>query len=135
MDYYAYYYAYPFFQQSWTLFTPPPDCNYRLFADFSLNGKAKQVEILSTLAQNHNNRLLGNEPVTLAIANSIHYFEKASPHQEKINGPANGDKNFKILEHSVRRYLQHEFSGSLTGLKLMLEVTPINGKPRRLYYN
>lgn len=123
------------FQQSWTLFTPPPDCNYRLFADYTVNGKAQRTEVLSDVLNCHKNRLGGNEPLVLAIANSIHYFEKASPLQAGLNGPIKNDKSFDVLEFSTRQYLKQQIDSNLQNLRLILEVRPVDGKQRRIYYN
>lgn len=132
--YYSYYYTYPFFSQSWTLFTPAPNCNYHLFAEFEKNGIQK-TEVLSDLLYKHqSNRLAGYEPTLLCMANTIHYFEKASPLQKALNGPVSDDKNFDLLVYSTRRYLENQYNTKIDKLKLILVVQPINGQPQRIYF-
>jgi hypothetical protein len=133
-DYYAQWYVYPYFQQNWNLFVPPPDCNYRLFAEFEDKGIQK-VDVFGELVIKHqSNRLKGYGPVLIAFINSIHYFEKNTPAQEKINGPVSDDANFKLLERSVVNYLEYTRHISTNKIKLVLLVENVAGKTR-VYFN
>lgn len=133
--YAALYYAYPYFHQNWNLFAPPPNTNYQLFVQFEHNGIHQKEIFNDLLLQHQTNRFKGLEPLVVTFANSIHFFEKNTALQQAINGPVNGDINFIILEHSVEKYLQHQYKGKVQNLRLFLLVSDIETKAQRTYFN
>jgi len=133
--YAATYYAYPYFHQDWNLFAPPPNTNYQLFVQFENEGSIKREIFKDLLLQHQSNRFKGLEPLVITFANSIHFFEKSTQLKQTINGPVTGDINFTILEHSVKKYLQHQYKGKIQSLKLYLFVTNIETKAQRIYFN
>ncbi len=135
IDYWAEAYAYPFFQQNWNLFVPPPSCNYNLYAEYEDKGLKKTELVQELLFQHQNNRLKGYGPFLLAFSNSIYYFEKCSKKQNKINGPIQDDINFTIVEYSAKKYLEQTRHIQLKKLKLILLVSDVLTKEQRIYFN
>src|SRR5947208_757192 len=70
------FYSYPFFNQNWSLFVPPPNCNYNLYV-YRKEDKSQCKDLFSEILIKHQkNRLKGNQALLTALSNSIHYFEK-----------------------------------------------------------
>lgn len=126
ISYYATFYAYPYFHQNWNLFVPPPSINYKLIA-YTTNG---EIDIFKAILIKHRrNRFAGNEPIVLALSNSIHYFEKNTAVN---NCNVANDENFKIVEHFTKNYLSVDNQNLL---KLLLIVTEIKTNTIKYYYN
>ncbi|MDX2173127.1 MAG: hypothetical protein SFY56_08410 [Bacteroidota bacterium] len=126
ISYYSTYYSYPYFHQNWNLFVPPPNSNYRLIAYTN----SSEIDILKTILTEHrNNRFAGNEPLLIAVSNSIHYFEKNTLTK---NCQITNDKNFAIIEHFSRNFLENEKQKLL---KLLLIVTEVKTNTVKYYYN
>jgi hypothetical protein len=126
IDYYASFYVYPYFHQNWNLFVPPPSSNYSLIA-YTDKG---EIDIFKTILTKHrNNRFAGNEPLVIALTNSIHYFEK---NVTTKNCKITDDKNFKIIEHFVKNYLAEKKTDAF---KLILLTSDLVTKQNRYYYN
>lgn len=128
-------YAYPFFQQTWQLFAPPPDANYQLVASYELSGKQCTDIFNEVLFRHQTNRLAGYEPLFLCFASSIHQFEKNALWQGLNNGEVKSNTAFGILEKLCRAYIVHTQGAVPNQLKITLVVKPTNGQPTRIYYN
>ena len=135
LEYYAQWYVYPFFNQNWNLFVPPPSTNYKLLVSFADNGK-QSIDIFNEiLIQHQTNRFTGNSALLLAFSNSIHYFEKNTLLKNTLNGPVKNDLNFQILEQSAKKYIQSTRNITLDQLKLSLCVEDLSSKKTKVYYN
>lgn len=133
--YWSQYYTYPYFQQTWALFAPPPSCNYSLIAGFENNGQQKTDVLAEILNKHRSNRLKGYEPLLIALINSIHYFEKKSPLQNNVNGPIINSNDWEVLQKVVLNYLRYTRQGNVTNLKLTLLVSNIKDNHKKIYYN
>lgn len=135
INYYAQWYAYPFFNQSWNLFVPAPNTNYKCFVSYEHNGTQKLDLLEEILSKHQTNRFLGYSSFVLTFVNSMHYFEKNSPLQEKLNGPIKDDLNFTILEKSAKNYIQVTRGIEVTNFKLILFVETLKSKVQKVYFN
>jgi hypothetical protein len=134
-EYYAQWYVYPFFHQNWNLFAPPPDTNYKLFAEFESNGIQRADIFNEVLIEHQSNRLKGYGPLVLAFANSIHYFEKNTKLVSEFNGPITNDLYFKIVEYTANKYLKYAHNITGDKIKLVLVVEDTNKRERKIYFN
>jgi len=135
LDFYSALYVYPFFHQTWRLFSPPPDSNFKLYAHFEKSGIHK-IDLFSEILQDHrSNRLKGLEPLLLAFVNSIHYFEKNTRYKDPVNGPVKNDLYFTMLEHSSRQYLKHKYKFEGGPLRLILVVENISNGEKKVFFN
>lgn len=127
------FYVYPFFQQNWELFAPPPDQNYRLYVVFE-SGRA--TELVGKLKSKHQTNLLaGNEAALLALTNSIHFFEKNQAPMTVSLKNASEDHNFMILNKTVQAFLENEEKQEDLK-KIILLVQPVDPlQKRKIYYN
>lgn len=125
---YSFYYTYPFFQQSWSLFVPPPSANYKLLAVYGdRNEHAK--DIFSEILINHqSNRFNGSEPLLIALSNSIYYFE-----QEQ--NPDAGGINFRIIEQFAVNYLNKTNHLHLKTARLFVLVSNAETGNTKVYHN
>jgi hypothetical protein len=130
----AWYYNYPFFQQNWNLFVPPPSNNYNLYASFECEGQ-KNLDVFSDILQRHSNRLAGYEPLVIAVSNSIYYFDANYKKPSSLNGPVRNDERFRMLEHFSQNYLEHLFRKKVNNLKLILVISSVKNKEQRIYFN
>lgn len=135
LSYYADYYTYPYFEQTWALFAPPPCSNYSLFAVYNQNGQQRKDIFAELLTKHQSNRLSGYEPLEVALVNSIHYFEQRTELQQKINGPIVNDVNFKLVEHFALNYLRNTVNDSINTVRLMLVVKNEKKNLQRVYYD
>jgi hypothetical protein len=135
IDYYAQFYAYPYFHQNWNLFAPPPTSNYTLLATYNHNGIKTKDVFNEMLIEHQTNRLSGYEPLLIAFSNSIHYFEKNTQLKKAINGAMIGDSYFSMLEHSVIKYLEIKNKVKLSQIGLILIVKDMDTKKQRIYFN
>jgi len=125
-------YTYPFFQQNWDLFVPPPSANYQLYALLE-NGSVS--EVLGQIKMKHRaNLLAGNEAFLVALTNSIHFFEKEANYNQIPPEKADKAINFKIIVKSVQAYFLNTSSTRVN--RIILVVSPLNSieKPR-IYSN
>jgi hypothetical protein len=127
--------VYPYFNQGWNLFVPPPDCNYRLFAEYENKGTRKKDIFQEVLLQHQNNRFKGYGPLLLAFSNSIYYFEKTTELQKQLNGPVLRDSYFEIIENTALNYLRATEHKKIEKAKLLLVIENINSGTSRVYYN
>lgn len=127
-------YVYPFFDQNWNLFVPPPVNNYKLLVCSTTdpgNGRDLVEEILT----NHQaNRLKGYEPFLIGLVNSIYYFENRAMSNNLRQGQVKNDLYFGIVEYFAKNYLKHVYNKDLQNEKLVLLVTEQH-KPTRVYFN
>ena len=135
LSYYADWYVYPYFAQNWNLFAPAPDTNYKLFVEYEDHGKQQTDLFQEILLKHQTNRLKGYGPLVLAFSNSIHYFEKSTEFQKKLNGPIKDDKYFSILEKSVLNYLRSTRNIDIDKVKIHLVVQPLSSNEMKVYYN
>jgi hypothetical protein len=135
VQYWSDYYAYPYFQQSWSLFAPPPEENYKLFVEYENLGNKKQDLILDILSKHRDNVLKGREAVYLSICNSIHFFEKNSSDKHPLNGPIENNLYWSILEHQVIRYINSTHQLHLSEIKMALHCNNVLTGQKRVYYN
>ena len=134
MAYISQAYCYPFFHQSWNLFAPPPDANYKLFVDYE--GCSAGCDIFSEVLHEHRkNSLKGLGPVLIALTNSIHYFEKNAVGTNKLTGPIKNDVYFDVMAHTVRNYINSSRHLQLSAIKIILVVEEVKNHSRRAYYN
>jgi hypothetical protein len=125
---YSFYYVYPFFQQNWALFIPPPSDNYKLLVRYK-DKEMKCVDVFSEILTKHQtNRLNGNEPLLIALSNSIHYFEKEEQ-------PDTKGINFKILEKFAINYLNKTRQLNLDHAQLFVMVSNSVTGESRTYHN
>ncbi len=70
-------YCYPYFYQSWSLFTPVPTCKHQVFVRYYQNNEWSHFEDIFTKEQNKHqkNRFLGNENIVLMFSNSLSYLQ------------------------------------------------------------
>ncbi len=135
MDYYAEWYVYPFFHQSWSLFVPAPNTNYHLYAEYEDHGP-KRKDVFEEILLNHQrNRLKGYGPLVIAFTNSIHYFEKNTELLQPLNGPVKNDLYFKMVENSTLQYLKNTLQENIKEVKIKLVVESIDTGKSRVYYN
>ncbi len=128
------FYTYPFFHQNWSLFVPPPNCNYNLYV-YTKNG-SKSIDLFSEMLFKHQkNRLNGSEFMVTALSNSIHYFEKEAESQEFLNGKVEKNENFKIIEKMAVNYLRNANTIDTENVKIVLIVSPIADGKQRVYFN
>jgi len=135
VQYWSDYYAYPYFMQSWSLFAPPPEENYKLFVEYENLGNKKQDLVLEILSKHRDNVLKGGETVYLSICNSIHFFEKSTTNKALLNGPVTNDLYWNILEHQVLRYLNSSHQLHLSEIKMALHCNNVLTGQKRVYYN
>lgn len=135
LNFYADWYVYPYFSQNWNLFAPAPDTNYKVFVEYEDHGKQNTDLFQELLLTHQSNRLKGYGPLVLAFSNTIHYFEKSTVLQKKLNGPINGDTYFSILEKSVLNYLRSTRKMDLKYVKIQLVVQTLDSKEMKVYYN
>ncbi|MDI1356036.1 MAG: DUF5819 family protein [bacterium] len=136
LDFYSLAYVYPFFQQSWQLFAPPPNSNYHLYVAFEKDALMQEADIYEEiLSQHQSNRCKGYEPLLIAFTNSIHYFEKNTPLLEALNGPLKDDLYFNMLKHSTLNYLKYKYGSKVNMKQLILLVENVKTKERRAYFD
>lgn len=135
LNYWADHYAYPFFQQGWSLFAPAPNVNYKLFVAYERNGPQQQELISNCLWKHQDNLLAGREAPLLALCNSAHFFEKSSPLKNPLNGPVQNDVYFDILEQQALRYLNSRTETKVKACKLALYVHDFVTEQEYVYYN
>ncbi len=135
VQYWADYYAYPYFQQSWSLFAPPPEENYKLFVEYENLGLRQQELLYEILARHRDNVFRGGEAVSLTIGNSIHYFEKNTNQKTILNGPVTNNLYWNILEQQVLRYLNTKHQLHLSQIKMALHCNNVLTGKKRVYYN
>jgi hypothetical protein len=135
LDYYAEWYIHPYFAQNWNLFAPAPDTNYRLFVEYEDQGIKKADLFQEILLKHQSNRFKGYGPLLLAFSNSIHYFEKGTGLQKKLNGPVKNDQYFTIVETSALNYLRSTRQIKSDKIKIYLLVLDVNSGAQRVYYN
>lgn len=135
LNYYAEWYIYPYFSQNWNLFAPAPNTNYKLFVEYEDKGKQKTDLFQEILLQHQSNRFKGYGPLLLAFSNTIHYFEKSTELQNKLNGPIKDDTYFSILEKSVLNYLRSTRKIDLKKVKVQLVVQTLTSGEMKVYYN
>lgn len=124
----SFYYVYPYFQQSWSLFVPPPHNNYNLFAEYNANG-THRLDVFKEILTNHQtNRFGGSEALLIALSNSIHYFEKEP-------APDVRGTNFKIIEKFTINYLRQTRDIKLSQVKIILTIDLDKPSELRVYHN
>lgn len=134
-EFYARAYVFPFFHQSWNLFVPPPNSNYKLFVSYEHNGK-QHTDLFSEIVLAHQcNRLKGYESIMTAFTNSIYYFEKYTAQQNAVNGPIANDLNFSFIEHAAKNYLQYKEHIRIQHIKIIVWVEDSQTKKQRIYFN
>lgn len=125
-------YTYPFFQQNWDLFAPPPDNNYKLYAvmeDDRVN------DVLGQIKNEHlTNLLAGNEALLLTFSNSIHFFEKEAVYKHISPDKAAETINFKIIIRSVEAYYMLQSNKQVKRIILLVSPLKTDQKPR-IYHN
>lgn len=126
-------YSYPYFQQNWNLFAPPPSASYRLFVKDE-NGYSADV-FEEILGQHQSNRFKGKEAFLTAFSNSIYYFESAARAKGVYNGNASSIAEFGMIERLVKNYLKHNGKSLSGNVKLILLIVPSGNLPARTYYN
>lgn len=122
-----------FFHQSWNVFVPPPDSNYKLYVQFEKNGVQKKDLFEEIKLKHQSNRLGGYEPLLLLLSNCITGFEKSTALQAAINGPVKQDINFAMIEQAAKGYVANTYRAPLQ--KLILVVEPVDSKRSRIYFN
>ena len=136
MEYYARWYVYPYFHQTWTLFVPAPTTNYHLYAEWEDNGTQRTDLFGEILLKHQTNRLKGYGPLVIAFTNSIHYFEKNTTQQAALNGPVTNNTYFKMIENSALNYLRHSRNNArIDSIKLKLVVESVDSGALRTYFN
>ena len=124
-------YAYPYFQQNWTLFAPAPRSNYNLYA--RCHGKPAEDIFANLIHAHRQNRLAGNEPILTAFLHYIHFFETATGRRNAVNKISN-DKNFEMLQWAAGKYL-HCRGLDKDSLKIILVVRDAGNGHTRVYFN
>jgi hypothetical protein len=137
-------YAYPFFHQSWNLFVPPPENNYRLYVyavsdTFHANNKSALqpiTELFGEINKAHQqNRFSGKGTLLLALTNSIHYFEKGTAPNNIKRGKVHNDINFMILEKFVKKYLASQKKLPDQAIKIVLWIKSTQKDELRIYFS
>ncbi|MBS1651492.1 MAG: hypothetical protein JSU07_05710 [Bacteroidetes bacterium] len=99
IDYYSYFYIYPYLHQQWRMFASVPKYNYAIVVE--INGKKKDIFTELTYKHQHN-RFLGLDGQVIALGNIIHYFifsNNTTTNKTYINS-----KNFTILNTFIQNY-------------------------------
>lgn len=135
LNYWADYYVYPYFQQTWTLFTPPPNSNYQLIATYECNGQRTKDVLNDILNKHQANRLLGYEQLLLTFVTGIHFFEKTAVLNNQPTGKVINNQNFDIVKYAAQNYLFHKHNKEVKNLKLTLVINDLNPGQTRVYYN
>lgn len=135
IDYYSQWYVYPYFNQNWNLFVPPPSANYKLLVSYENNGKQYTDIFNEVLLKHQTNRLSGTSALLLAFSNSIHYFEKNTKLQKSLNGPIKNDLYFQIMERSAINYIQSTRGINIDHLEISLCVETLGTEKMKVYYN
>ncbi len=129
------FYVYPFFHQNWNLFVPPPDSNYNLYVYNQKNNK-QSIDLFSEITVKHQkNRLSGNQPLIMALSNSIHYFEKEAEEKNFTGGRVGKNEKFAIIEKFVTNYLKSNDSLNIENAKIIICVSSIKKGKQRVYFN
>ena len=128
------FYSYPYFHQNWSLFVPPPNCNYNLYV-YDENKTLSSDLFSEILISHHENRLKGYEFMLTALSNSIHYFEKEAESQKFNGGKVGKNEKFKIIEKIAKNYLTNTNNINAENVKIILTVSPIDGGKQRVYFN
>ena len=81
------------------------------------------------LTKHQTNRFAGYEALLIALSNSLHYFEKNTTLK---NGKVQNDKNFAIIQHFTKKYLQ---SKKIHSFKLIMLTSDVITKKTRCYYD
>ena len=81
------------------------------------------------------NRLGGQGPLLLALANSIHYFEKNTELRQRLNGPVKNDLYFQIVENGALNYIRSTRDISPREIKMRLVVEDVKSGAEKVYFN
>lgn len=125
-------YTYPYFQQNWNIFVPPPVNNYRLFVmseNIHCTDVFEEIKI-----QHQSNRLGGSEALLMALSNSIHYFDLQTIKFDHETGIIRNNGNFRIIKNIAVNYLKDQGKTGLENATLILMIIPVTATPIRTYY-
>ena len=132
---YSVFYTDPYFHQNWSLFVPPPECNYNLYV-YNKYDNTSNTDIFRLILSKHQiNRFSGNEALLMALSNSIHYFEKEAEEHNFKGGKVIGNEKFMIIEKFVSNYLKNTDSLNIENAKIILCVSSIKTQKLRVYFN
>lgn len=121
-DYYAFWYAYPYFVQDWRLFTPCPDYNFRICVGYDIGEQKHYAQPLAE-ALHHHHLFNGSEFLTLTISNAAGYF---------AHNPS--EVNKKVLKAAIMSFLEHKHSQKIEDLHILFELTEIKTNKVIHYY-
>jgi hypothetical protein len=127
-------YTYPFFQQNWNLFVPPPASNYHLYYECVHDGAIAKGDLFEELVRSHRSNIFkGAGSLLTTLSSSIHYFEHNTTLRGRVNGPVRNDLKFDVLLNAATSYLRWRRICTQGEIKLMLLVED-REKPR-VYFN
>ena len=108
----AWMYVYPYFDQNWSLFAPPPQKNFELL----LFLEDKTIAELTAGSIQVNGKVIeNNEMIKSAISNCMHFMNTPG-HEKKSNS--------SILEKLIQNYLKH--NSLPKAKKIVLIYTELN---------
>ena len=123
MDYYSFWYVYPYYKQDWRLFTPCPDFNFRICAAYRVNNEMHYSQPLVE-ALHQRNLFTGKEFLMLTLSNASGYFARDP-----------SEKNRSILRTAIYRYLNNKHNSTISDLHILVELTEIKtNKVNHFYY-
>jgi hypothetical protein len=121
-------YVYPWFQQDWRLFTPPPQSNYYVYA--VVDNKSGPLDIFSEICNKHqSNRLAGYGALCNALTNYLHFLEN----DIVSYGKETDNPNFIMVKNMIQKYLWHNGAKQKEDLRVILIIENIRNGKKRVY--
>ena len=129
-------YCYPYFYQSWSLFTPVPTCKHQVFVRYFKNNKWTNFEDVFTNEQevHQKNRIKGNEHIVLLLSNSLSYLQPFLLSKSAIHHTSK-TKEQDIVLFELNQYLKLNKSLDAKTNYQVLFVTTQNTLVTAHYFN
>ncbi len=129
-------YCYPYFYQSWSLFTPIPTCKHQVFVRYFKNNQWSDFEDIFTHEQalHQGNRFSGKENMVLLFSNSLSYLQpflltKSAIHQQSTT------KETDIVLFELNQYLKLRYALHDETNYQVLFVTTQNASTKAHYFD
>lgn len=128
------YYVYPYFQQHWQLFTPPPQIKYGLYVRYKNNitWSHWQNKLQEHTNKHHQNIILGNETNLLLYSSAINYVYYSLDTAKHCYTIDNKNKNVDVLKQAVKQQLLLE-KNTFTEYEMLL-TTRKKGNMESFYF-
>lgn len=101
------YYVYPYFQQHWQLFTPPPQIKYGLYVRYKNKSTWSNWQniLQEQINKHHQNIVLGNETSLLLYSSAINYMYYSLDTAKHCYTIDYKNKNVDVLKQAVKQQL------------------------------